>query len=742
MSMSKQINLAQNTSPETSQPGQTRANERMIGASSFGPRSFIDSFRRVFSLSLYEKIMTFTVLALVVITWTLDSALHPRIENSDLNNVAVMVAKDMDPTLFSTDFTFSEQSFYQAYTPVYRWLVAYLWQWNGNFELGLVWLVPGVLAVYLAGTFILLYQVTNNTWLALGLTVASAHYHDMMGAEVWGVGGNQQIQARALFMAVTPYLALWFLSTVQNLSVIKVALLGLFVGLAANLHPGSGMHLSVLLAGTLILVYGFRRQSVRIWSMIPLMAVTTLVGAWPMITNFTGNTGSPATRAVSFTIFRQAVSERYPLFFYPPTFKWHSFIITRPALDILVWVYLSIALLGFGLYLWYCWQARQTTKWQRWAWLAGGLITVGYAYMVALFEMSFLFGFVALYVIYRFARPRFQFLDWLMISMMAIVVLQSFVGYYLMTLVWEIFELQWLTPLLIEQFRAARFVYLPVYILAGLASVALVTELGILRLSGNRRLPGNRTKQMPKNSRHTLTTPNKELDPALSVLVGIFLSLLPGLSNMPGWLYFLAVGVLFVVILGLLWRYTLLPAPANTKHLQALFLTALLVLVGILFGPLAPLFAPVSPVPTVNLLHPTNRVPAPPWLESDEQFYQWARENTDADALFFWCDFGPSTTLRFRREAQRGITHNWKDLGWAAYNGTTLAPLLERYRKMEHACRNTDQALAVAYETGADYIFVPTSKAIELQAASCFVNDRYIVFGLGASACTQDITTQ
>lgn len=164
----------------------------------------------------------------------------------------------------------------------------------------------------------------------------------------------------------------------------------------------------------------------------------------------------------------------------------------------------------------------------------------------------------------------------------------------------------------------------------------------------------------------------------------------------------------------------------------------LFVVLGVLFGPLAPVFTPLAPIPVVNLLDPPNRLPDSTWPENDDQLYHWVRENTPVDALFFWCDFGPSTTLRFRREAQRGITHNWKDLGWATYNGTSLVPLLDRYRKLERACANTDHALAAAYEIGADYILVPAAKAAELQAASCFANDRYLVFGLGANACVQE----
>ena len=353
-------------------------------------------------LSGQEKLVILSILALILATWTIDSFLHPRIENSDLNNVAVMVAKDLNPNLFPTDFTFAEQSFYQAYTPVYRWAVALLWQWAGTFEAGLVWLVPVALALFVGGMFLLLYKVVGNPWLALGLTVASAHYHEMMGAEVWGVGGSTQIMARAMFMAVVPYLALWFLYTIRKVSFFTVGILGLLIGLAANLHPGSGMHLAVLLASSLLLTYGFRREWWQIWAMMPLMVVTTMVGALPILRAFTANVGGEGGSPAPFGVFRQAINDRYQVYFYPRVFEGYGLELARPTLDVLVWLYLIVALVMLSLYLWGCFHSQSTAPWWRWAWLFGGLVTVGYAHLIALFEMRFLFALVGLYVIYRF----------------------------------------------------------------------------------------------------------------------------------------------------------------------------------------------------------------------------------------------------------------------------------------------------------------------------------------------------
>ena len=64
-----------------------------------------------------------------------------------------------------------------------------------------------------------------------------------------------------------------------------------------------------------------------------------------------------------------------------------------------------------------------------------------------------------------------------LIVLTGLVVLYAFVGYYFLTLFWQTFEIWALTSLLIEYARAARFIYLPIYLLAGLAGATWLKML-------------------------------------------------------------------------------------------------------------------------------------------------------------------------------------------------------------------------------------------------------------------------
>ena len=170
--------------------------------------------KKIFRL---EIVIACIVLGLVVIAWTLDSLIDPGIKSTDLNVMATIVSKDMDPSLYSRDHLFSGAELYRLYTPLYRWIIAQAWQIGGAFEVGLALLVPPVLGVYLIGMFMLLWRVTQNSWLALGLTVASAHYHGLtMGAEVWAVGGSSEMMSRTLFIPAVPLVMLMFLQIIER----------------------------------------------------------------------------------------------------------------------------------------------------------------------------------------------------------------------------------------------------------------------------------------------------------------------------------------------------------------------------------------------------------------------------------------------------------------------------------------------------------------------------------------------
>ena len=656
--------------------------------------------REKFDLSGWQAVIIFIVLGLVVLAWTLDSFLNPVIRSTDLNMVATMVAKDINPTLYARDTLFSNEALYRFYTPLYRYIIYQTWQFGGYFEAGLAWLAPLVLTTYLMAMFGLLWYVTKSHWIALALTVASAHYHDTMGAGVWGVGGSAELMPRTFFMPVIPLITLIFLKTMaEHPTWLKGAGLGFLLGLFTNLHPVSGLHSLMLLSGALILLHGHRLQG---WLTALALGVLALVGAWPVTSNYLQNSGRAVAGAIQFDQFSQIVSNRYSLFFFPGTFRWPLFdmALTRPLLDGLVWFYLGLAFAAFIIYFWG--RHRQPTL-VRWAFLIGGLISLAYGHMMVLFDTVFLFAVVALYLVYCFWRAGYPRLTQWLLALLGLIVLYAFVGYYLLTYMWQTFEVWPLTSLLIEYARAGRFIYLPLYLLAGQAGVAL----------------GQEVKRVWPNH-----------DPFVSLTVALILGLGPSVVRYFGdslGLIILAVALFVPLMILLVWGYSRVPPPWAAS-------LAVVTCLIILFGPLAPLFTGFLSVPARNLLQADNRAPQPVSNPVDSELYAWTQQNTDVSSLFYGC-FGTRTMTYFRRKAERSITHNWKDLAYDVHNRATLLTAYRHFRKLEASCQEFGDLLNTGRDLDADYILVSSEDAAGFLQEACFVNERYAVFTLRTEDC-------
>ncbi|MCL4302818.1 MAG: hypothetical protein KJ077_44430 [Anaerolineae bacterium] len=653
-------------------------------------------------------------LALVVLAWTVDSARKAEVFNSDMHLVANMVAKDLDPALFSRDYFLADDRFYRFYTPFYRWLLARLWQVTGSFEAGLVWLTPITLSVYLAGMFILLRRVIGNTWLALSLAVVSASYQFSLGEEIWGVAGSSHLLARTLFVAVVPYLFGLFLATLENPTLLKGGMLGVGIGLAANLHPTSGLHLAILL-GSLFFLASWLHRHWRYWQILGVLFLGILLGAWPTAGNFVVNSDGTAPAGISFDSFSRTLGLFYSIPFSPAEIKWPLLGLTlkRPWLDGLGWGYFIFAGLALPAFWW---GRRRWPALVRWGWLIGGLVIVWYAYLLTLFNLPLFFGLITFYVIYHFRRGSIRPVDGWLITLTGLIVLSSFVAYYLMMLLWQRFELWTLTALFVQQLRSARFVYLPVYLLTGLAAQDVVD---LLKNEVTRLRPGLGSQAHPS------------LENLLSLAVGLLLILSPGLSRQWGGTAVIILGI----IIGIIALLIFLEKPGLKQLLPWWPLPAAAAIVLVLFGPLAPLAAPYLTLPAVNLFDPQARRSEHIWHEEDAELYRWVKQHTAPDVLFYWCDFGPITTLNFRRQAQRGITHNWKDLNLMSFNTSAFVPAFERYRGLEAACSDLATATRTAHQLKADFILASAKIAAGLEGESCFANGRYLVFPGSAERC-------
>ncbi len=672
-----------------------------------------------------DWIVVIAVFTLVIVAWTIDSIREGGLFNSDVYLVATMVSKDIDPTLYPRDDLFADDTLYRFYTPVHRWLVAQVWQMSGSFEWGMVYLTPFILVIYLLGMFILLRRVTNNTWLALGLTVASANYYLVMGQDLWGVGGSHYMMARTVFAAIAPILFLWFLSLMEQPGILKGAALGFGIGLAANLHPISGWHFGLLVIGSVGLVHALGSGGWRNWLLVGVMALTVGLGALPITRSIRGgvtsSAGADLSSEVSFSTFSQIIHERYTMPFRPAQVEWEllGLELKQPVLDWLVWGYIGLVVAAFIVFLW----GRH--RWPglvRWGWLVGGLLVIWYAYLLTLFNQIIFFVLIAGYVIYCFRRGPIRPLAWWLILWLGLTILISFVAYYFLTLAWETFELKLPFVLLSGQVRAARFIYLPLYLLVGLAGHTWVKVWA---------------KELEKIWHRFGLTGQSPRETSLFVVIGVVLCLGPGLSReffraVPSALITSLVIIIGVVLVA--WVLESLLARGLGRWMMVLGLSVLILL---LFGPLASIFSPYLPIPAINSFNAAARKPESIQAQNDAELYQWVQQNTERDALFYWCDFGPITMLNFRRYGQRSINLTWKGLNLAAPNVTNLNFFYTRYRQLEAACQKFDNVVSMAHALEADYILIPAGRAVGLEGESCFNNDRYALFPVGRDCATE-----
>ncbi len=660
-----------------------------------------------------DNLIIALILAFVIIAWMIDSVRHSDHLNNDMHVVATMVAKDLNPNLYLRDVNYASDELYRFYTPLYRWLLGKLWQLTGEFEWGLIWLTPFVLGAYLLGMYWLLMRVTQNPWLSLGVTIASAGYYETMGQEIWGSGDATLMLARTIYTATVPYLTLLILTTWRTPSWRNLMLLGLGLGLTANLHPPSGLHLTIAVMSTLVLLFGFKSGWPHFWLKLGLMAFATLLGVGPTLLNYVGGTSNIDLGSGDFQTLHRIVSEWYEMPFRPLEIKFSSLglILAPPQLEIMVWIGLIVGLLALGLYFFALpiWPGLK-----RWLWLGAGLLTVWYAYTVALFNLTTIFLLVAIYIIYCFYRHSITWFNSVLIAWVALIAAQSLLGYYFIVKLWEYSELASLTTLVGEQPRAARFIYLPIYLLVGLAGVALVKTIAHRQQVNQRGLTG------------------------ISVSVGLLIALSPGLSEVLSvnwWLGLTGLMVALTCVALLVWWTSTQNGGWLTRWGIIIGLIGIII---ILFGPLAPILGPYLHLPTVNLLDPVSRTPDLRYQAHDQALYTWVKTETEQDALFFWCEFGPTTTLHFRLKAERGLTHHWRDLNQRTYNPGTLAVHHQRYRQYERACDDLFTAVSVAAESEADFILVPSDQTADFKAESCFFNDRYAVFPVASKFCPAD----
>ncbi|MGQ9887242.1 MAG: hypothetical protein ACUVSX_02015 [Aggregatilineales bacterium] len=189
------------------------------------------------------------VFALFIAAITWQAARAPYVGDSDMVRIALMVLNRYDSDSFPGDLAMQSGTWWPGYIPVYLWLIGQGYQAVGDFMALMVGLTAVVYAVLLTGAYRLARALKLPFAIALafallcGLYVTTAHALSWTGLQIESAAGRNIYLALLLWLAALA-LRLWQ----RGAKPASWGLLGLGMGLLANLHPING--------GTAVAIFG------------------------------------------------------------------------------------------------------------------------------------------------------------------------------------------------------------------------------------------------------------------------------------------------------------------------------------------------------------------------------------------------------------------------------------------------------------------------------------------------------
>ena len=659
----------------------------------------------------------------------------------DQLNIGVMSLKLRQPELYQNDYVFADSAFFSFYTPAFLQLAGWLTDLTGLYGTGLALLLLPIIVLYTTGMWRLLQTVTGEGWISLLLAIASAYLAESVGGTLWGVADLRMMIPRSLFLSLAPWwIWLWWRWREQP-AWWRRPLLGLLLGLMANLHPVSGLMLSQLF---LLTELWWRRKTWRTWLVLGVTALGLLAGVWPTAQTFIR--GSDLAGAVAtgedFLRFREALQFSFSTLF-PFHSTWLQLWVGPAGQIVLVgWQFLLLlAAAWYGLRGW-----RDPTGAQpvgsgtrRVAnpspiWLAA-LLLGELPLLLFLTDGSsplLLLGVVVLAVGWAMPAAGMYRPDgrdqWALFLLVAVSTL-TMVGSFLLEWFWQHWQWWALTSLVGEQARMAKFVYLPLYLLNG----------RLLAWLWERLAPAGPPALVYLGAVVLLYAVHRPVAILLLLLLTAWFLVCRGALTRWRWL---ASSLLLLACLLLL----------ATDSLWSLDLGRLLLIWVALVGTLALwwrelsvqlrrrwgmllgficlagwLWLPPLLPSAAALLAPARSEEAEVLAarQKDAQaLYQWAAEATPVDAVFY------SSAFEFRFYARRAITHSTRDWGTAYYQREGLVALAERWLRLERALATEAALLEAAAEVGADYFYLDRRYPLRLDRPVVYSNAHYIVYEL------------
>lgn len=222
----------------------------------------------------------------------------------------LMAFKHLHPEALPGD-VFYGPPYYRGYNPAFFSLQAWIARVTGaDVEAALRLLTWPIGVLYLIGHYALFRYLTGSRLAAALGALSALVVRNSLGGEYWGFGGLRDTLPRAIASGLTPVLLLAFLRLRGRPLFAGYFLL---VGLAANLHPVSGLHLAQISA---VAHLWLSRFQFRAWWDVLLGIPLFAVGALPFILRYV-----PAqehlTDPALLPMVREALHYRYPYLLFP-----------------------------------------------------------------------------------------------------------------------------------------------------------------------------------------------------------------------------------------------------------------------------------------------------------------------------------------------------------------------------------------------------------------------------------------
>lgn len=222
----------------------------------------------------------------------------------------LMALKHLHPDWLQGDVFFGPD-YFRGYNPAFFSLQARIAQARGgDLERVLRLLAWPVGLLFLIGHYALFRYLTGSALAAALGAVSALVVRHALGGEYWGFGGVRDVLPRAIASGLAPLLVLVFIRLRDRAWGCGYFLL---LGLAANLHPVSGLHLAQISAVTHLWLSRFRP---RAWLEAGLGVPLFALGALPFILRYVP-AQEDLTDPAGLQLVREALHYRYPYLLYP-----------------------------------------------------------------------------------------------------------------------------------------------------------------------------------------------------------------------------------------------------------------------------------------------------------------------------------------------------------------------------------------------------------------------------------------